>query len=125
MDQKMLIVGAAVIVIAVAAFMLMQPKGTSTVQPNTQPPAQPPASGAKTAAVDISGFAFNPGTLTVQAGTTVTWTNNDPAKHTITSATFNGDVNSGATFSFKFDTAGTYNYHCSIHPSMTGQVIVQ
>jgi plastocyanin len=75
----------------------------------------------------IQNMAFNPSSITVAAGTTVTWTNKDAITHTVTSDSnlFNsGNITGSSTFSFKFDTAGTYNYHCSIHNSMTGKVIV-
>jgi plastocyanin len=75
----------------------------------------------------IQGMAFNPSTLTVTAGTTVKWTNKDGITHTVTSNTGvfdSGNINSNGTFSFTFATAGTYPYHCNIHPSMTATVIV-
>jgi plastocyanin len=57
----------------------------------------------------------------------VTWTNNDSATHTITGdgGLDSGDVATGGTYSKTFDKAGTYKYHCSIHPTMTGEVVVQ
>jgi len=78
--------------------------------------------------VDISGFAFVPSTLTVSVGTTVTWTNNDSVSHTVTSNDNlfeSGNLAKGATFSHTFNQKGTFNYHCSIHPSMTGKIIVE
>jgi plastocyanin len=95
--------------------------------------------GGPTASVTIQNFAFTPQTLTVKAGTTVTWTNNDSAPHTVTSADaistsanttslFNGSVNPGQTFSYTFTKAGTYYYLCTIHRSqagMHGEIIVQ
>jgi plastocyanin len=77
--------------------------------------------------VFIQGMAFNPASITVTAGTTITWTNKDAISHTVTSDSnaFNsGTVKSGATFSFTFATAGTYSYHCTIHPSMVASVTV-
>ena len=77
--------------------------------------------------VYIKGMAFTPTTLTVSAGTTVKWTNKDAVNHTVTSDTGafdSGNVAPNATFSFKFITAGTYNYHCSIHPTMTAKIVV-
>jgi plastocyanin len=71
---------------------------------------------------------FNPATLTVPAGTTVTWGNNDVTTHTTTSDTGlwnSNNMNSGNTFSFKFDTPGTYRYHCTIHSFMNGTIVVQ
>lgn len=78
--------------------------------------------------VTIQNFAFSPTTITINVGDTVTWQNNDSTIHHIIAndGSFDlGDVVSGATSSFKFVTAGTYNYHCSIHTYMTGTVIVQ
>jgi plastocyanin len=81
------------------------------------------------AAVDIAGFAFNPPTLEVAVGDTVTWTNSDSAPHTVTqqpsgSGFQSGTLNQGASFSFTFEAPGTYDYFCEFHSGMTGQVIV-
>jgi plastocyanin len=78
--------------------------------------------------VSIANFAFSPATLPIPAGTTVTWTNNDSTTHTVTSD--NGVFDSGnlapnATFSYTFSNAGTFAYHCSIHTSMTGKIVVK
>jgi plastocyanin len=77
--------------------------------------------------VTIDNFAFAPATLTVKAGTTVTWTNKDEEPHTV--AASDGSFHSpgmgtGATFTHTFATAGTFDYVCSIHPSMHGTVVV-
>src|ERR1700757_277800 len=77
--------------------------------------------------VTIDNFAFAPATLTVKAGTTVTWTNKDEEPHTV--AASDGSFHSpgmgtGATFTHTFSTAGTFDYVCSIHPSMHGTVVV-
>jgi len=80
-----------------------------------------------TDAVGIKNFAFSPATITVPAGSTVVWTNDDSIQHDIT---FNGGsiassvLNHNDTFSHTFPTAGTYHYICSIHPFMHGTVIV-
>ena len=80
----------------------------------------------KSSAVNIQNFAFSPAVLTVKKGTTVTWTNNDSAPHQLKSATFNsGRLSQGESFSFTFNDAGTFDYSCSIHPSMQGQIIVE
>jgi plastocyanin len=79
------------------------------------------------AAVSIVDFAFQPGSVEVPVGGTVTWTNSGSAPHTVTSdsgAFDSGQLAPGASFSQTFDTAGTFTYHCSIHPQMTGTVIV-
>jgi plastocyanin len=75
----------------------------------------------------IQNMVFTPSSITVKEGTTITWTNQDGINHTVTSDSglFNsGPLGTGKTFAFTFTTAGTYTYHCSIHPSMTAKVIV-
>jgi plastocyanin len=80
----------------------------------------------------MKSFSFVPATLTISAGTTVTWTNNDPVNHTVTAD--NGSFDSGVvlpgdSFSFTFNTPGNYLYYCSIHGGpggvgMSGMIIV-
>jgi plastocyanin len=71
-------------------------------------------------------FLFQPATVEVAVGGTVTWTNADPATHTVKGQGWgSGDLAQGAAFSNKFDTAGTFAYSCGVHPSMTGEVIVK
>jgi plastocyanin len=77
--------------------------------------------------VGIDNFAFVPATLTVPVGSTVTWTNHDEEPHTV--AANDGSFHSPgmgtrATYSHTFSTAGTFDYVCSIHPSMHGTVVV-
>jgi plastocyanin len=82
----------------------------------------------ETTEVKIDNFSFGPGTLTVLVGTTVTWTNRDDIPHTVvsTDGTFKSRVlDTDEKFSFTFSKAGTFPYFCSIHPKMTGKVIVQ
>lgn len=81
-----------------------------------------------TATVKISNFTFGPQTLTVAAGTTVTWVNDDDVPHTITAVdrSFKSKpLDTGDRFSFTFAKPGEYPYFCSIHPMMTGKVIVK
>jgi plastocyanin len=85
------------------------------------------ASAQGTQAVTIAGFAFSPAALTIEAGTTVTWTNQDSATHTATAddGSFDtGDIAQGASASVTFDTPGTFTYHCSIHPNMVASITV-
>jgi plastocyanin len=80
------------------------------------------------AEVKIDNFSFGPATLTVPVGTTVTWTNRDDIPHTVvsTDGVFKSKVlDTDEKFSFTFSKAGTYSYFCSIHPKMTGKVVVQ
>ncbi len=133
MDKKYLLIGVCILAIVVlAAFFLMpsQPKGISSSQTPTEPAAQPPVtqppSGqVENATVEISSFAFKPASVTVKASATVTWTNKDSAPHTVKFDAFSSEtLSADQSFSFKFDTPGTYAYSCSIHPLMTGTVIV-
>jgi plastocyanin len=78
--------------------------------------------------VKIDNFAFAPQRIVVQAGTTVTWTNADDAPHTIVSTTKlfkSSALDTADKFSFTFATPGTYEYFCSLHPHMTGTVVVE
>jgi amicyanin len=82
----------------------------------------------ETAEVKIDNFSFGPAELTVPVGTTVTWTNRDDIPHTVvsTEGAFKSKVlDTDEKFSFTFSKAGSYPYFCSIHPKMTGKVVVQ
>ncbi|HEY6607824.1 MAG TPA: cupredoxin family copper-binding protein [Candidatus Limnocylindria bacterium] len=82
---------------------------------------------AATHAVTIADFAFGPQELTITAGDTVTWTNEDAMVHTATSvngAFDSGDLAQGASYSLTFTSPGTYDYLCTPHPSMTGRIVV-
>ena len=75
----------------------------------------------------IQNMAFNPSTISVSAGTTITFTNKDAIGHTVTSDSGlfdSGTVATNGTYQYTFSTAGTYAYHCKIHPSMTASVTV-
>jgi plastocyanin len=76
---------------------------------------------------DSSGnFAFSPAKLTIPVGTTVIWKNTTAAPHTVTGGSFGSAmINPGGTYTFTFNSSGRFAYHCSIHPYMTGMVIVK
>jgi plastocyanin len=79
-------------------------------------------------AVQVAGMAFSPATLTITAGDTVTWTNGDDRRHTVTSndgAFDSGNLDAGASFSFTFTTPGTYTYRCDYHPEMQATIVVE
>jgi plastocyanin len=90
----------------------------------TQAATTPEAEGAS---VEIKNFAFEPKTVTIKVGQTVTWTNQDSAAHTVVGGDGidSGDLSKGKSYSKTFDTEGAFDYHCSIHPQMKGQVIVE
>jgi len=78
--------------------------------------------------VSIVNMSFSPGTITVSVGTTVKWNNNDNMTHTVTAddnSFDSGNIGAGSNFSRTFSVAGTYPYHCTIHPSMIGKVVVE
>jgi plastocyanin len=101
--------------------MLLLATRSASVKANDQP-------SAANAAVKIDNFVFGPQTITVPAGTTVTWTNSDDIPHTSVSSegVFKSQVmDTNEKFSYTFTKAGTYPYYCSIHPKMTGEVVVK
>ncbi|MEK7353734.1 MAG: cupredoxin family copper-binding protein [Chloroflexota bacterium] len=103
--------------------------GTTTPPPAEQAPPslQPIPQKPLAVQVNLSGFAFSPATITVPVGTPVIWTNKDSVTHTVTSNSGlfdSGNLARGATFSYTFKEKGTFQYHCNLHPSMTGKIIV-
>ena len=79
--------------------------------------------------ISIDNFSFSPATLTVKAGTTVTWVNHDDIPHTVVSADTprafkSPPMDTDGSFSFTFSKPGSFSYFCSIHPKMTGKVVV-
>ena len=110
---------AAALVLGMGVFGTGQKSSVASAQEKTS-----------TMEVKIDNFSFGPVTLTVPVGTTVTWTNRDDIPHTVVSTddpkAFRSKVlDTDEKFSFTFSKAGTYPYFCSIHPKMTGKVIVQ
>lgn len=87
-------------------------------------------SATSTNHIDIKNYMFSPMTVRVKVGTTVSWTNQDGVKHTITADTKSAaapdsmDIAEGQSYSFKFTKAGSYTYHCFPHPYMHGTIIV-
>jgi len=100
----------------------------SAVSSNAKIPAPAAQPQSAAAAVKIDNFSFGPPEITVAPGTKVTWTNRDDIPHTVRSTNdlFKSDaLDTDDQFSFTFDKPGTYEYFCSIHPKMTGRVIVK
>lgn len=129
-----------------APIQTVSPSPTAEVSPTPTPSASPtesmvmptltatPKSSATRTpmpsshvSVSIMNFAFNPGTITVHKDTTVIWTNNDNVAHTVTGnngGPASSNITPGTTYSYTFNTVGTFPYHCAIHPSMLGTVQV-
>ncbi|MBV2156655.1 cupredoxin family copper-binding protein [Kitasatospora sp. SUK 42] len=106
-----------------------QPQGVAASAVSQTVLTAVPKAPAAAQQVAIKNFAFSPGTITVSKGTTVTWTNNDTDAHTVTSSGSSplnsGTLAKGASYSYTFNTPGTFAYICSIHPFMHGTVVVQ
>ena len=123
----------ALIAVALLSLLILAGCGsktatTTTTQDQTTTQNNSNTTGTQTGPVSIkiSNFAFSPASVTITAGTEVTWTNDDSAAHTVVGSDFaSGNLATGQTFKHTFSTAGTFNYHCGIHPSMQGTITVQ
>lgn len=145
MDRRLVtaLVVIALLVIAGGAYAVVknQPTASNQTTSNTNGMSSMPTNntnnpsnkGSETPAasdkVSIKNFAFSPASITVTKGTTVTWTNNDTTVHTVVETDGkdgpnSSDVKPGDSYTFTFSQAGTYQYHCSLHPQMTGTVTV-
>jgi 3',5'-cyclic-AMP phosphodiesterase len=105
-------------IVVAAALLLVGQKGIEAGVPQAKQNAE----------VKIDNFSFTPASITVAAGTTITWTNRDDIPHTVVAddKAFKSKVmDTDEKFSYTFGKAGTYPYFCSVHPKMTGKVIVQ
>jgi plastocyanin len=111
------------IAIVLTIFVISNSCTKSSTDPTGGGTGQPGANE-----VWMQSMAFTPASITVPVGTTIKWTNKDGVTHNVTSNTSvfsSGAMSSGAIFSFTFANAGSYPYKCTIHPGMTGTVIVQ
>lgn len=113
------------VVTAIMVFSLLAAGCTSSS--TTLPPGM--LNGTQNAII-IKNFAFSPSALTIKAGRSVTWVNQDDVNHTVVSdpgtpvAFRSSNITFGGSYTFTFSKPGTYSYHCTIHPSMTGSVTV-
>jgi len=116
-----------IIVVVILYFVIYNSYKTSTEStnlPNTNSTDTTPAKELNM--ITIRNMAFHPLLLTVKAGTTVTWTNEDSAPHAIKSDTFNSEnLNKNDTFKYTFSEKGSFDYICSIHPYMKGTIVVE
>ena len=125
---KIIIPVIIVVVLAVVIVAIMQHKSTNSAS-STSSNSSAASSATETNSVTVENFAFNPITIKVKLGTTVTWTNKDPVHHTVTGddSTINLSSNligQGETYSYTFNKVGSFTYHCTPHPYMHGTVIV-
>jgi len=127
MLRKNLVAALAASVVLAGCSASRPTAGTSTSMPMASMSVTAPAAPVNGDQVNIDNFAFVPATLTVRAGSTVTWTNHDEEPHTVVASdgSFHSPgLGTGGTFSHTFATAGTFDYVCSIHPMMHGTVVV-
>ena len=126
MKKRMVTMGLVVL----ALFLVLLggcKKGGSSYSTPTGPTTKPPTTTAPNV-VAIAGFAFGPSPLTVTKGTTVTWQNKDNVAHTATAddgSWDTGSISPGASKSLTFVNAGSFAYHCTVHPMMTATLVVQ
>ena len=121
------------LVAALAALAVACGSNDSSPTPSPTPTPTPTPGGSSSAisipmgAQALGNRAFTPDDIEIDAGTTVTWTNTDSVAHTSTSNVSGWDsgiIGPGRQFSFTYQTAGTFPYHCTIHPGMVGTVVV-
>lgn len=106
--------------------------GSSSSTPSTPSTPTPQASTTQvlvpaTDGYSPNGSSFQPGNVTIKVGSSVTWVNQDVVEHAPTAddGSWAGDLPVRGSFTQSFKTAGTFAYHCSIHPMMTGTIVVQ
>lgn len=120
--------GAALAASVLCTWLVSVP-GPMAAQATPSPTQAESATAAATAPqVTLEQAMFGPATLTIRAGTTVTWVNNDGDLHTVTSTQglfASPGLDAGDTFAYRFTAPGTYPYFCALHPHMQGTIIVQ
>jgi plastocyanin len=131
--KRLLILAVLALTLTLVAAGCGSKKSSNTASTPASPPASGKGGGTKAVQVSMKNIAFNPGTVTVEKGATVVWTNNDPVNHDVTKtggpgADFksgSGNVAGGDTYKQTFTTPGTITYKCTIHPGMDGKIIVK
>lgn len=107
------------------------PNSTATSNTNTNSSGANSSQTSAGKTVNITNLMFTPSQITVKKGDTVTWTNNDSTAHTVVDdlsdvgGPSSGEIAPGASYSFTFTKTGSFQYHCSIHRSMRGTIVVQ
>ncbi len=114
-------------VAAVTALVILMAMAAGRQKTSGAALAEQSTTSAETA-VKIDNFTFSPSAVTVHVGETVHWTNQDDLPHNVVSddKSFKSKtLDTGENFSYTFTRPGTYGYYCSIHPKMTGKIVVQ
>jgi len=124
--MKNLVVTIGVIVIGVLIYF-----GVRSYYPHNSATTTGPTQSTEAVepnSISIKDFAFDPSSISTKVGQMVTFTNNDSVAHTVVAddnSFESGDIVPGATFTKTFDSAATIGYHCGIHPSMKGEIIIK
>ena len=128
----LLVIAVVIIVIAVGSFVLMDTGKKDSMSADMDMSGSQSTQSTEAVAtnqVKITDYMFSPQTIKVKVGDTVTWTNNDTVKHTVTIDSGDGPKSDlfgkGQTYTYTFKKAGTFTYHCEPHPYMKGTVIVE
>ena len=133
MKTSKIIAGSMLILILIVAITgcgsssITQSSPSSTAMVTTTAPATSSANTVTSNnAVAMTGYAYQPAELTINKDETVTWTNQDSAKHDVVGSNFKSSLfGKGESFSQTFNETGTFDYKCSIHPNMIGKIIVK
>lgn len=137
--NKGLIAVVVVIILAVGGWLAFGNKnsnnnstyGTSNNNSNQSSNSTTNSNQSSVGKISIQNMMFTPPQITVAKGGSVTWTNNDSITHTVVDDLSNvggpnsGDIAPGQSYSFTFNKTGSFQYHCSIHPSMRGTIVVK
>jgi plastocyanin len=137
--KKAVTVIVILIIISAGAWLIFGNKNTSNNsstapqnhinQQSSSQISQSQSQPTSTDAVKIENFAFSPSAITVKKGTKVTWANNDSTAHTVTendgkNGPSSPEMAPGSSYSFTYNELGSFKYHCTLHPDMTGTVTV-
>lgn len=136
--KKLIIAIVVIAVIALGVGVLIGRNNSNSTTPTpspsptattTPPPAQSSTQGTVTGNITIRTMLFTPSQITVKKGEAVKWTNNDDTAHTVTIDHGTGPnsdlIQPGRTYTYTFNQTGSFQYHCSIHPSMRGTIVVK
>lgn len=129
------IVIVVVVLVAIGVFALQKSNNGNSSYPTSNTPSKTSSSSTNNSpsgsTINIRNMMFTPSQITIQKGGTVTWTNNDTTTHTVIDDLSNvggpssGDIAPGSSYSFTFNKIGSFQYHCRIHPSMRGTIVVK
>ena len=136
MRKSTILIIVLVIVLAIGGALALTHKsnnssGYSSSNNASSSSSSNTTNAAAAGSIDIKNMMFTPPQISIAKGGSVTWTNNDSTTHTVVDDLTNvggpasGDIAPGSTYSFKFEKTGSFQYHCSIHPSMRGTIVVK